>query len=307
MTSRPLLARALLLLALLVPLGACGNDDAPGSAGAPSGSPGAPVPEGWRTEVWHDASVRVPADWGWGAAPLRIGNDVVTCGDGPAGGSAYVGRPFMLSDLCVGLSPDGHPPTAPSVWLGAAVEPGTEELGGGWVRETVAQGGTTVTVTSDDPALREQVLGSVGGPLDCAPVLHRPSHPDSIVTEGYGDPVSLDVCLYRSLRDDDPLELVYGTTLGQGAARAFADALALAPRAEPDCGRDLPFEWATLHLTGEPRGEDDLGGGTQEMSIGCGVVESSPGEYHALDEQVLDALRVQGLPSTMSALIGMLG
>ena len=119
--------------------------------------------------------------------------------------------------------------------------------------------------------------------------------------------MSLDVCLYRGLRDDDPLELVYGTTLGQGASRAFADALGAAAPAEPDCGRDAPLEWATLQLTGEPRSDHDLGGGTQEMAIGCGVVESSPGEYHALDGQVLDALRVQGLPSTMFALIGMLG
>ena len=188
MTSRSLRAlRVLLLLGLLALLGACGTDD-PRSSGEPSGNRGASVPEGWRTEVWHDASVRVPADWGWGAAPVRIGNDVVTCGDGPAGGSAYVGRPIMLSDVCMSHPLDGPQPTAPSVWLGAALDPGTEDLGGGWVRETVAQGGTTVTVTSDDPALREQVLGSVGGPLDCAPVLHRPTHPDSMRHRGVRRP-----------------------------------------------------------------------------------------------------------------------
>jgi hypothetical protein len=294
-----------LLAGLLLPLAACGTDDVHAWRESPGLQRAAP-PDGWRTEVWHDASVEVPAGWGWGAAPVRIGNDELTCSDAAEDPHGYVGRPIMLSDMCLSQRPKPEP-AGPSVWLGADLEPGTEHLGGGWVRETVAQGGTTVTVTSDDPALRERILASVGGPQQCAPVLRRPTHPDSILTEGYGDPVSLDVCLYRSFYDDDPLELVYGATLDRSTARAFADALDRAATAEPDCGRDAPTEWATLHLTGEPRGDQDLGGGTQEMALGCGVVEASPGEYHRLDQQLLDTLRVQGLPSTMFALIGMLG
>ena len=39
-----------------------------------------PLPDEWRTEYWHDMSVDVPADWGYGGAPMDDGTgEVVAC------------------------------------------------------------------------------------------------------------------------------------------------------------------------------------------------------------------------------------
>jgi hypothetical protein len=48
-------------------------------------------------------------------------------------------------------------------------------------------------------------------------------------------------------------------------------------------------------------------GGTQDMVIGCGVVEVGPGQTYELDEEVLDALRVDGLPAVLYPLVGRQG
>jgi hypothetical protein len=48
-------------------------------------------------------------------------------------------------------------------------------------------------------------------------------------------------------------------------------------------------------------------GGTQDMVIGCGVVETGPGETYELDRGVLDALRLEGLPAVLQDLIGPIG
>ncbi len=117
------------------------------------------MPTDWRTEYWHDMQVDVPADWGYGGAPMDFGGgDTVACyatamvtadgqrlkRDDPT--MPYVGRPIALTDVCQKypfIGPDAGPPDAPYVWLGAAVEPGTEDLGDGWVQETVEVNGST--------------------------------------------------------------------------------------------------------------------------------------------------------------------
>ena len=92
---------------------------------------------GWRAESWHDLTVDVPADWGWGTAPIEMSFDKghpVLCGLGavvrpdgtqrvnPKADNPWVGRPVMLSDACLG---EPFPtPEASYVWLGADIEPG---------------------------------------------------------------------------------------------------------------------------------------------------------------------------------------
>ncbi|HEU5454317.1 MAG TPA: hypothetical protein VFU85_01405, partial [Nocardioides sp.] len=219
----------------------------------------------------------------------------------------YVGRPIFLTDVCQAypfIGPDSDPPSAPSVWLGADVEVGSDDLGDGWVRETVAASGTTVTVTSDDADLRDRILGSVSGIRTCTASLPGPTRVHDMLIEGYGRAESLEVCVYRR-SDAGDLELAYGTVLGAEAARAFARAV---DRAEPrklDCGDEPPFEWVTLRMTGTSYPNAPVGvGGTQDMVIGCDVVEVGPGQTYELDRGVLDALRVDGLPATLFALIG---
>ena len=99
-----------------------------------------PITE-WRAESWHGLTVDVPADWGWGTAPLTLADDEgpLVCGGpgasmspgtgGPDAETPYVGRPIMLSDVCQGGPLPS--PEAPYVWLGADVEPGTVDVGDG--------------------------------------------------------------------------------------------------------------------------------------------------------------------------------
>ena len=125
-----------------------------------------------------------------------------------------------------------------------------------------------------------------------------------MLIEGYGRPESLEVCVYRR-SDAGDLELAYGTVLGAEAARAFARAVGRAEPRKMDCGDEPPFEWVTLQMTGTSYPNAPVGvGGTQDMVIGCDVVEVGPGQTYELDEGVLDALRVEGLPAVLFDLIG---
>ncbi|MGH3336498.1 MAG: hypothetical protein ACRDOZ_11805 [Nocardioides sp.] len=304
-----------MLAGCLFLLTACGDQVA-----GPPATAGDPPPTQWRTELWQGVSVDVPADWAYGGAPMESAGDTVACAAmamvSASGGSVrhgeertapYVGRPIVLTDVCQiypFIGPDTDPPSVPSVWLGADVETGTDDLGDGWVRETVEASGATVTVTSDDPRLRERILGSVNGVRRCASGLPAPTRVQDMLIEGYGRPKSLEVCAYRR-SDAGELELAYGTLLGPEAARAFERAVDQAKPRKMDCGDEPPFEWITLEMTGTSYPNAPIGvGGTQDMVIGCGVVETGPGQTYELDQGVLEALRVEGLPAVLLALIG---
>jgi hypothetical protein len=307
-----------MLVGCLFLLTACGDQVA--GQGAPAGEL---LSTQWRTEHWRGISVDVPAAWAYGGAPLALGRDTVACIAGamvsasgapiPYGqelSTPYVGRPIVLTDVCAKypfLGPDSDPPGAPSVWLGADVETGTDDLGDGWVRETVEASGTTVTVTSDEPDLRARILGSVRGVHFCTSQLPGPTRVHDMLIEGYGRPKSLEVCVYRRSSSGD-LELAYGAVLGSEGARAFARAVGRAEPRKMACGHEPPFEWVTLQMTGTSYPKAPVGvGGTQDMVIGCGVVETGPGETYWLDEAVLDSLRVRGLPAVLNSLIGPMG
>ena len=59
--------------------------------------------------------------------------------DGP-----YVGRPIIQTDVCVSLRVDAHGAADGAVRLARRVplEPGTVDLGDGWVQETVEVNGS---------------------------------------------------------------------------------------------------------------------------------------------------------------------
>jgi hypothetical protein len=231
-------------------------------------------------------------------------------GEGDGRSMPYVGRPIALTDVCQTfpfIGPDADPPAAPSVWLGADVETGADDLGDGWVRETVRASGTTLTVTSDDPGLRRRILGSLGGVHLCPSGLPGPTRVHDSLIEGYGRPVSLTVCVYR--RDEDgPLDLAYGAKLGPRRAREFEAAALHSSERPMDCGEERPDEWVTLQMTGIAYPGAPVGvGGTQDMVMGCGVVEIYPGATYQADHRVLESLRTRGLPTVLFALIGPMG
>jgi hypothetical protein len=239
--------------------------------GPAAGSPtqGSDETPAWRTEYWHDLQVKVPADWGYGGAPMRFGgaeSEVVACGavatvsasgeklrqDDPT--MPYVGRPIAQTDLCEvypWIGPKAVPPQSPYVWLGAAVEPGTVELGDGYVQETVQVNGSTVTVATQDVGLRRQILESAkaGGetcPSELDPNGTLPESMDPTATSE----LSMTVCVYRSSSHEESIQLAYATRLGSRAADAYLAALASAPPPQ-DCPYEngSESEWAVLEIT----------------------------------------------------------
>jgi len=250
-----------------------GNEPNEGSSDR-VGEPG-PMPTEWRTEYWHDMKVDVPADWGYGGAPMDFGvRDTVAC-YATAMVSAegkrlkrhdpslpYVGRPIALTDVCQKypfIGPDAGPPEAPYVWLGAAaVGLGTENLGDGWEQETIEVNGSRLTVATDDPALRERILASAEGGETCMSDVDTQAESDAFPRYVRGNPddvASMTVCAYQAEEGEDvtsgqTAELTYATTVDKVAAREYLEAMALG---EP--GRDLcptanydQFEWVVLDL-----------------------------------------------------------
>ncbi|MDQ4053170.1 MAG: hypothetical protein M3237_10775 [Actinomycetota bacterium] len=191
------------------------------------------LPAEWRTEYWRDMRVEVPADWGYGGAPVESGG-LVSCYPGAAIGPdgaklegeptrGYVGRPITLTDVCVPY-PDNRPggPQAPYVWLGAQIPTGTVDLGEGFVQETVEVNGSNLTVASDNAALRERIIGSAGGGEQCFSELEQP--PTVPIDADFGGPTrGMTVCAYA--RDDaGVIGLTYSGVVSDAAAREFEEA-----------------------------------------------------------------------------------
>jgi hypothetical protein len=245
-----------------------------------------PMPTKWRTEYWHDMKVDVPADWGYGGAPMESAGQTVACwpsamvtADGQRRkGSAppmpYVGRPIALTDLCQTypfIGPDAGPPKAPYVWLGAATGLGTETLGDGWEQETIEVNGSRLTVATDDPALRERILASAEGGETCMSNVETQAEsgvfPPLIPDGNLDDVESMTVCAYRAEEGEDvssgqTADLIYASTVDKDAARTYLEAMALG-----DPGRDLcptanydEFEWVVLEL-------NDAGGRTIRRDV----------------------------------------
>ena len=277
----------------------------------------APVTE-WRAESWHNLTVDVPADWGWGTAPIALAGDEepLLCG-GPGGDlgpdgtrptspdhdGPWVGRPIMLSDAC--QAAPFQAPVASYVWLGASVEPGTEELGDGWVQETVEAFGTTLTVASQDPALRQHVIGSARATTDCDAQL--PSRPEVIAMPIEGlDPVySAQLCAYQ--QGEGGFDLVYAATLDEATARALYAGDGLGSDSSRKFCASKFEEYVRVRFSGK----DAMG--TAELTAdwvvnpGCQQVEIGSGFVLPLKEAGLAALSQNGLPVVLRAFIGILG
>jgi hypothetical protein len=278
----------------------------------------APVTK-WRAESWHGLTVDVPADWGWGTAPIEMSFDAgtqVICGgpgamvepDGtkgvnPKGDTPWVGRPIMLSDACQ-AAPFGEP-QAPYVWLGADVEPGTEELGDGYTQETVEEFGTTLTVASQDPALRQYVLDSARATSDCEAQL--PSRPAVVGMPIEGlDPVhSAQLCAYQ--QGEDGLDLVYAATLDEATARSLYAGDGLGSQSADDFCPSKFAEYVRVRFSGKDAMGDAELSADWVVDPGCQQVEVGPGFVLPLKESGLSALSRNGLPVVLRSFIGMLG
>ncbi|GAB3258989.1 hypothetical protein [Nocardioides dilutus] len=284
--------------------------------------PSDPLPTEWRSEVWHGVQVEVPANWGWGTAPISMSFDPrsrLLCG-GPGGmvradgkrlvnpeeGTPWVGRPVMLSDLCLG---EPYPePKAPYVWLGATLPAGTADVGNGFTQETVEVNGTTLTVATDDPALRRLILDSAGSPDGCEASLGAAPVVDSMLMEGLRNPSSAQVCAYRREEGASTFDLVYATTLDDEAAADYhAQVYDGGFESSPEfCGRGGD-ERVLITITGEdPYGADEV---TQATVVDpeCREVQGSPGMVSPLSDAGMAAWSRNGVQAVLRAFIGVLG
>lgn len=215
------------------------------------------APADWRTESWHGVEVKVPPKWGWGGAPVDQDDAPLDCGVGSAGEppKPYVGRPVYLTDACQTFDPNKRPtPDFPYVWLGAPLIPGKVQLGQ-YVEETVEVAGTTVTVATDDPGLRAQILDTVRpapAKAACAPELDKPPAPHVGGKEGLGPALGMTVCTYR--KDGERLQLATAAEFGAAATRRLLRAAKRAPHTRCTTPRD-----SAEIVVIEARGTDKFG------------------------------------------------
>jgi hypothetical protein len=277
----------------------------------------APIPQDWRLEAWHGVSVRVPADWAWGGAPMADSVDredggqdrLLDCGAAAYVGAdgkrflngddslPYVGRPAYMTDVCqvVGLREE-PPPTAPYVWLGSPIKVGTVDLGGGYTQETIEVAGETVTVATGDTALRAQILSTAKsartGEPDCPTSFSDAPEIVAVPREGITDPVAITVCAYQRESDGGPVNLVYSTRVGETAAHAFKAAVSRSPIA--NCNPEDAHEWVLLTVEG-------AGGIRQDHLVllgECSGIELIPGgDLIELNDETVAPWAVDGIPA----------
>lgn len=325
------LAGAAVVAAALVVAGSAGvtvhrADSGPAGAGAHSDRASDPAPDspgGYRLEIWQGVGVYVPASWGWGTAPGGCGVDA---GGGPTVGAdghrltasertdgvlpGYVGRAIGSPGSCSASGrsrPSGTGASQPYLWLGADVPVGSVDVGGGWVQETRLVAGTTVTVGSDNAALRSEILSSAHPYAleECPASLPSPPSPSSHGS-GRFSPVSLTVCAYAPAPATAPVttagatggyRLLYGEHLPAGQAKQLADAVAhAAPMGEYSCFDASGGEWALLHLAAN-------GGQSRDyvVDLSCPSVADATGRQHRLTPADVLPWAVDGVNAVLHA------
>jgi hypothetical protein len=227
-------------------------------------------PGAWRTEYWHDTAVQVPADWWYGGGLMDGGpGGPYACFPQPmvspagerredAGREApgYVGRPIGLTDVCESDQIADRPPDWPYLWFDAPLSAGIEDLGDGWVRETVEVNGSRITVATDDDALRRRILGSAGGGEVCMSAVEPDADSDVFPRIDGGDVAdaeAMTVCAYRA-RDDSGrfrvADLTYAGTVGDAAVSDYLAAVESGGAGRDQCpALDIvEAEWVVLEL-----------------------------------------------------------
>lgn len=116
---------------------------------------------GWRWESYGGVEVSVPANWSYGIS------DAPWCLNDRGQINGEVGRPGVVRSIkCPDIVPIYH--LGEHVWLSGTEEgrpkgrPATEDLGEGWIRDTILVGGVRIEVqTHANPGVRDRILKSV--------------------------------------------------------------------------------------------------------------------------------------------------
>lgn len=172
---------------------------------------------------------------------------------------------------------------------------GTVDLGGGWVRKTIAVGDVTVSVASDDDALRQSILASahrVSG--SCEPRLGDPPTPGGTSAADFV-PVSLTVCAYLPTSTHLDYDLAYEQELSMGPAKYLVAAVdAAKPLGSSGCYAPSGGEWALLRMRGN-------GGGFRDyvVDMSCPSIADETGTQHALNRETVTPWAVGGVNAVL--------
>ena len=239
-----------------------GSDGSPGPFAADG-----PVPGNWRAESYGGVQVFVPPSWIEGYGPMSdssLGGAPLWCSDGAQG--AYVGRPVFGSDMCIGFDNEAQPtPTYDSVWFDAPFTPGTRHVGD-FTQVTAEVGGLPVTVTTQDPALGAQILGS----LEAVDVdangcrTHLAGPPSAEVATGA---TALPVCLYDVAPDLDTT-LIWSGRVSDPAAYTKAVEAARGGDELAACKRSAEGQWVSV--------------GPDVVDFSCQKILSADGDSHLI-------------------------
>ena len=252
----------------------------------------------WRTEYWHGLQVDVPADWAWGAAPVGSGKDQIRCGGPDESTTPYVGRPVYQTDVCSMV--EHLEIDAPYVWLGADIEPGVEELDNGYTQETVAVAGTTLTVATDDPALREMVIDSAGVGGLCQPELSKV--PSGQVSTAGGEVTEPSVCAYAR-EGSGPYQLVAGSLLTPRDFERLETLLRDTPERPVHC-KDVPEFVVVAGWYADSPDPDAWERQASVFELVCGVVDLGGGGRVRATSETVQTWRGPMYDATLRHFIG---
>ena len=227
---------------------------------------GSDVPIDWRAESYGGVQVMVPPSWVEAFGPMSDslpGGEPLWCADGSS--QPYVGRPVYGSDVCMGFDNEHQPtPTVDSVWFDAPFTSGTRQVGD-FTQVTVEVGGLPVTVTTHDPDLAAQVIGSVAAvDVDANGCRTHIDGPPSPVLQSSS--VSFPICLYDV--GSDTTKLIWSDNPGEAGWFAYADAVEAARGGDElaACKRAPEGQWVTV--------------GPDVVDFACGKILSADGDAH---------------------------
>jgi hypothetical protein len=332
LVARPAAAALAALLASTL-LAACGSEEpadagSGGSQASATPTDGATTPgdsgdgasagpvssKDWRTEVWHDLQLKVPADWAVGYAPVTDGKDVLECAVGPLGSDSqpdtstpYVGRPGFGSDACDGTG-DVDVPEQDFVWFGSPLDRGEDEESGRTVT-TVDIGGERVTVGAA-PDVAKAILRSLEEVTgeDANGCLAKPTPETRYPAEGFGKNLAMSVCVYDSSGGGGTPRL-WTERLGAEEANRLVRGVALSRRADCDPAQGRS-EGQTVMLRVDVG--NDFGSKTLirdysvelgECPVALDLSESviGPPRPVGLNERILDAFAGEGVQAYVGA------
>lgn len=207
---------AVVLAAVAVPVGlsVSAGDDATAPIAVDPNRPA----DGWRTETWRQATIKVPDDWGYGSMESWCAGNTITpptVVDRPGSSVYYIAcrpqRSFGVSFRAART--DGY--DAPQQVSDGSVPDGA------WVGEQ-ASAGVLVSVVTPTEEMAQRILDSMQGVGNVDP--NGCSEVSDFATDGPDDGIS--VCRY-----DDQHQLVQSEVLTGADAVAARDAITAAPAA----------------------------------------------------------------------------